>query len=81
VRRAGGTERRLGHPGGRRVDADHERGRLAPGAGQDGPPVTGTQVDDDPVGAGDPGSELADVHLVDASADDAAHGPESTLSR
>jgi hypothetical protein len=81
MRRVCGTERRLGHPRGGRVDADHERARFASGAGEDGSPVTGAEVDDDPVRAGDPWSELADVHLVNASADDAAHGPESTLSR
>jgi hypothetical protein len=74
------AQRGFGHPGGGRVDADDECARFAAGALDDRPAVAGPEVDDDTVGAGNPGGELADVHLVDASADDAAHGPESTLS-
>jgi hypothetical protein len=77
---SGRPERRLGHPRGGRVDADDERARLTPGTRQDRPTVAGTEVEDDSVGASNPGSELADVHLVDAPADDAAHGRDSTLS-
>ena len=81
-RRAGGTERRLGHRRGVRVDADDERGRLAPGARQ-------RRLDRRRCrGRRRPGrraairvGELADVHLVDSPADDAAHGRESTLPR
>ena len=48
---------------------------------EDGSTVTGPEVHDDPAGSIEPGSDLADVHLMDASADHAAHGRESTLPR
>jgi 5-(carboxyamino)imidazole ribonucleotide synthase len=41
---------------------------------QHGTAVAGAGIDDHPVGPGDQASELADVHLGDASADDVSHG-------
>ena len=70
-----GTERRLGHRRGGRVDADDERAGLAPGARRGPPDRRRSEVDDDPVGAGDPMIELADVHLGDAPADHACAWP------
>ena len=61
--------------------ADDQRPRLAPGTREHRSAVAGSQVDDDPFGASDQGFELADIHLVDAPADDASHGRESTLPR
>jgi 5-(carboxyamino)imidazole ribonucleotide mutase len=68
------TARDLGHRGGIRIDSDDEGVGLRPRPGHDRPTVAGTEVDDDPARSGDPLSELADVHLGQASAD---HGPHS----
>ena len=70
---SGGTTGRLGHGVGAGVDADDERARVGGRGGQHEPSVAGAQVDHDPGGAGAPGGELADVHLVDALADHDAH--------
>ena len=67
------TPRHVGH---RAADASMpmtERGRLASGEGRGRPTVAGPEIDEDPVRGGDPWSELADVHLEEATADDAAH--------
>ena len=65
--------RRLGHRRGVRVDSDDERLGLGPRPRHDRPTVAGAEVDDDPVGSGDPLSELADVHLCDAAAGHRTH--------
>jgi len=65
--------RGLGHRPGIRVDPEDERVGVRDDLGQDGTPVTGPEVDDDP--AMSPGliDDLPDVHLGDAPADDRMH--------
>ena len=74
-----GTPGRLGHRGSHGVHADHQGTRLGACAHKHGSAVTGTDIDDHPVGPGDQVRDLADVHLEDATADDLSHGPQSTL--
>lgn len=73
VRRPRGTPRGLGHRRGVRVDTDDEGLRLGPGPRDDRPTVAGAEIDNDAAGVGDPLSELADVHLGQASADHCEH--------
>jgi len=63
----------LGHRRGVRVDTDDEGLGLGPGPRDDRPTVAGTEIDDDAAGAGKSLSELADVHLGQASADHCEH--------
>ena len=49
-----GASRRLGHRGGVGVDADDEGSAFRARPVHDRPTVAGSEVDDDPVGAGDP---------------------------
>ena len=49
--------------------------------GQDGAAITRTQVDDHPLGAGDPIGDLADVHLGDPPAGHDSHGRRSVPGR
>ena len=65
--------RDFGHRGGIRIDSDDKGIGLCPRPGHDRPTVAGTEVDDDPARSGDPLSELADVHLGQASADHGTH--------
>ena len=53
--------------------------RLCGGAGQDGAAVAGAEIEDHPLGAGDPVGDLADVHVVVRRPMTCAHGPQSTL--
>jgi len=71
--RSGGTTRRLGHRRCVGIDADDEGRGLAASPLQDRPTVAGPEVNMDPVGAGDPLMELADVHLGDPSTGHDAH--------
>jgi hypothetical protein len=52
--RPGRAPRRLGHRRGVGVDPDDEGSGLRAGPVEDRPAVAGAEVDDDPVGAGDP---------------------------
>ena len=65
--------RRLGHRRGVGVDADDEGAGLRACPAEDRPTIAGPEVDDDPVGAGDPVAKLADVHLGDPPAGHDAH--------
>jgi hypothetical protein len=71
--------RRLGQGRGVGVETDDERRGLAAGEADRGPAVAGTDVDDDSLGAGEPGGDLADVDLGQASTDHGLHARESTL--
>jgi hypothetical protein len=57
------------------VHANNEPRRLAPGQAQDGPSVTGTEIDDGVLEAADQGVELADVHLAELPSQAAPHRP------
>ena len=70
---AGGTTRRLEHRGRVGIDADDEGPRGPRRATEDGPPVSGSEIDDHPLVAGDQAGDLADVHVRDAAADERAH--------
>ena len=70
---SGGTSRRLGHRRGVGVDTEHKGPGLAGRRGEDGAAITRTEVDDHPLGAGDPVGDLADVHLSDPTARDDTH--------
>ena len=74
-----GTPGRFGHRGGGGIEADDEDVRRRGGPGQDGAAIAGTEIEDHPLGAGDPVGDLADVHVGGLVADDGAHGPQSTL--
>jgi hypothetical protein len=74
----GRATRRLGHRRGGCVDADDERGGVGGGAGEDGPTVAGPEIDDHPLGAGDPLGDLADVCLEGPAADDGTHVEQSS---
>jgi hypothetical protein len=71
---ASGTTGCLGHPGGDRVEAEDERLRAPAGGLEDGPTVTGPDVDDEPRVRLGQSVELADVHLDEATPDDELHG-------
>ena len=74
----GGATGRLRHAGGVGIDPDDYGVRIGGGASQHRPTVTGAEIDDHPVGPGDPLVELADVDVDDAPADDLLHAPDST---
>ena len=61
------------------IDPDDEGGGILLGPREHGSAVAGAEIEDHPVGPGDPLSDLADVHVGGAAADDLTHGPESTL--
>jgi hypothetical protein len=73
LRRPCRTARRIGHRRGVGIDADDEARRLVASPPEDRPTVAGPEIDMDPVGAGDPLMELADVHLGDPSTGHDAH--------
>jgi hypothetical protein len=75
------TTGRLGHRGRGRIDADDQGRGLEGCPSQHGTAITRAEIHDHPVGPGDQAGDLADVHLVDATADDLSHGPQSTLGR
>ena len=72
-----GSPGRLGHRGRIGVDADRQGARLSGRPRKDGSAVAGPEIDDHPVGPGDPFVELADVDVADAPADHLSHGRES----
>jgi len=78
--RPGGTPGCLGHRGRVGVEADDESPGIGRGGTKDAPAVAGPEVDDHPLVAGDQVGELADVHLVDAPADDGTHDEQSTAT-
>ena len=73
---------RLGHRRGIRVETDGEGLRVRGGRLEDGPTIARAHVDRHPLGAGDDLSELADVHLLEATPDHGSeHGAEDTAAR
>ena len=71
----------LGHRGRGGIETDDQGVGRGRGASQHGPAVAGAEVDDHPLGAGDPVGDLADVDVGGSAADDVSHGPQSTLGR
>jgi hypothetical protein len=80
-RRSSRTPGRLGHRRGVGIDTEDERPWLPARRCQNRAAITRTQVDDHPLGAGDPIGDLADVHLGDPPARDDTHGRRSVLAR
>jgi len=73
-----GPPGRLGHGVRVGVDTDNETARLSRGPGEHRPTITGSDVDDHPVSAGDLLVDLADVDLEDPPADNLSHAGQST---
>ena len=72
-RRPGGATGRLGHRRRVGVDTDDERSRLRLGERQRRSTVTGTEIDDHPLVAGDQIGDLPDVDLDEAASNDRTH--------
>jgi len=80
--RPGGATGRLDHRRGTRINANGERGRLRGGCGEHRSTVTGTDIDRDPLVAGNDMCDLTDVHLNEAPSDDCLdHAAHDTAAR